>query len=81
MQLTVDAHAACAPNGLYGQLCVADTECIFSTIFFKAEFQCYSKYGVCEEQGKACAWRESIDLTQCIQDLQARAAATDLFSD
>jgi hypothetical protein len=75
-------HAQCVTSGFYGEQCTKCGETRFSTIFWKAEYQCYLKYGVCEADGEnSCGWRHTEELDQCVQELRAAALAVDLYSD
>lgn len=74
--------AACAPNGLFGQLCTKSDECVTGTIIWKAHFKCYAAYGVCSENNNnVCAWEQSPELSACIQTIDNKIAAIDIYSD
>lgn len=79
---TVHAATMCEVNGCNGELCTLKDESVFSTCLWKAEYQCYKEYGVCEtdENGK-CGWRQSEELLECISQAQQLVQRGDLFSD
>lgn len=76
-----ELHAECVPNGTFGQLCTPKNECVFSSIFWKAEYMCYKNYGICEDSKNGCAWQQSNTLTSCIEAMRAAVESTDTFSD
>lgn len=79
---SVHAATICEVNGCSGELCTVINESVFSTCLWKAEYQCYKDYGVCEpDANDKCGWRQSEELLECIKQAQYLVMRGDLFSD
>lgn len=74
--------AACTITGCSGELCMEETANNFSICLWKAEYECYQKYGICEANinGK-CGWRQTEELQNCIKEAQKLVLRADPFPD
>lgn len=84
LAIACQLQAECVTSGLFDELCtkVEDADpCKFSTIFYKAEFQCYRKFGICEAQNDSCAWQQNQELTECINEYREKLVLMDTFGD
>jgi hypothetical protein len=72
----------CVITGCNGELCTTPDDPAFSTCLWKAEYECYKKYGVCAANSKGeCGWRQTKQLIQCIKITEQEVESTDLDSD
>lgn len=77
------AHATkCEISGFFKENCKNPGEFVWSTIFWKAEFDCYHQYGVCEANAcGACEWQQTTALQQCLAIIDQKILAADPFPD
>ncbi len=74
-----NAQAICVVSGCNNEVCASDEEEPMTTCLWKAEYQCYNEFGVCEEDSKGvCGWRQSSDLLNCLQQKAASTASDKL---
>lgn len=74
--------AACTITGCSGELCMEEAASNFSICLWKAEYECYQQYGICEANinGK-CGWRQTEELLNCIKEAQKLVSRADPFPD
>lgn len=74
--------ASCVISGCNNEICAKAGENHFSTCMWKAEYECYNKYGICEANTAGdCVWRQTPELVQCIKFRDQQVEAADAFSD
>lgn len=72
----------CAIGGCNNEICSKAGENHFSTCMWKAEYECYNKFGICEANSVGeCCWRQTPELVECIKLRQKQVADADAFSD
>ncbi len=72
----------CEISGCNNELCIKPGDGAISICLWKAEYDCYPKYGICEadKQGN-CGWRQTAKLVECMRMREQEVEATDLYSD
>jgi len=74
--------AKCVVTGCSGEICAKEEENVLSTCLWKAEYECYHNYGICEENDKGqCEWRQTSELKACVKLREEEVEKADLFSD
>lgn len=72
----------CVVCGCNNEICTKAQESQFSTCMWKAEYECYNKYGICESNASGnCAWRQTDELVACLKLREQQVSAADAFSD
>lgn len=65
------AQAQCYISGCNGQICSSSQEPTFGKCEWVASDQCYTQYGICEEDANGnCNWRDTEELQECLTRLQ-----------
>ena len=82
MVTNVLAQSPCVVCGCNNEICAKPCDTQFSTCLWKAEYECYQKFGICENNAKGdCEWRRTPELMQCLELRQKQVEAADAFSD
>lgn len=69
-----DPNAKCFATGCSNQICA--TKEMYSACDWKPEYSCYQAYGVCERAQGKCGFRETPELTACINGFRGVKATT-----
>ena len=67
----IKAKINCKIGGCSGELCGESSfvENVATICLYKAEYECYQKYGKCEVQSNGkCSWTPTKELLRCIED-------------
>lgn len=76
------ASSTCVINGCNGEVCALKEDTIVTMCLWKAQFECYKLYGICEADAKGvCGWRQTPELTSCIAQAQEEVEKADQYSD
>lgn len=69
-----DPNAKCFATGCSNQICA--TKEMYSACDWKPEYSCYQAYGICERAAGKCGFRETPELTACINGFRGVKATT-----